>query len=184
MQPLMRTCPTMALLAALALASPAALADQGKVLDIQAKVLDIVGVARDVAGLLKDLGAKVTEQEIRIELAADVLFDFDKDTLRPDATASLTKVGEVLKCHAARPIRIQGHIDGKGADDYNKSLSERRAQSVKDWLVRQAGVDGKRIATRGFGKTQPKVSNTKPDGSDDPDGRQKNRRVEIVVKKS
>jgi outer membrane protein OmpA-like peptidoglycan-associated protein len=167
-----------------ALASPAAMAETGKVLDIQGKVLDIVGVARDVSGLLKDLGAKVTDQEISIELAADVLFDFDKHTLRPDATASLTKVGEVLKSYGSGPIRIDGHTDGKGADDYNKALSERRAQSVKDWFVKNAGVDGRRIATRGLGKAQPKVANTKPDGSDDPDGRQKNRRVEITVKKS
>ena len=175
---------TLALLGVLAITCPVADANQGKVLDIHGKVLDIVGVARDVAGLLKDLGAKVTEQEIRIELAADVLFYFDKLTLRPDATASLTKVGEVLKSYGAGPIRIEGHTDGKGADDYNKALSERRAQSVKDWLVKNAAVDAKRIATRGLGKTQPKVANTKPDGSDDPDGRQKNRRVEIIVKKS
>jgi outer membrane protein OmpA-like peptidoglycan-associated protein len=154
----------------------------GKVLGIEGKVLDIVGVTLGVEGALRDLGAKVTAQEIRIELAADVLFDFDKATLRSDAVESLRKLATVV---AATPgaVTIEGHTDSKGADDYNLKLSESRAASVKAWLVREGKIDASRLTTRGLGEKVPKVPNEKPDGSDDPDGRQKNRRVEIVIRK-
>jgi outer membrane protein OmpA-like peptidoglycan-associated protein len=154
----------------------------GKVLDVRPKVLDVVGITRGVEGALRDLGAKVTEQEIRIELAADVLFDFDKATLRADAVESLRKLATVV---AATPgaVTIEGHTDDKGADDYNLKLSDARAASVKTWLAREGKVDARRMTTRGLGEKVPKVPNAKPDGSDDPDGRQKNRRVEIVIRK-
>jgi outer membrane protein OmpA-like peptidoglycan-associated protein len=158
-------------------------AQPGKVLDIHGKVLDIVGVTLGIDAALRDLGARVTPQEIRIELAADVLFDFDKDTLRPDARDSLHEVATVIAGYPNAPVRVEGHTDSKGGDAYNQVLSERRAASVKTWLVKEGGIAASRITTQGFGETRPKVPNTKPDGSDDPEGRQKNRRVEIVVRK-
>jgi outer membrane protein OmpA-like peptidoglycan-associated protein len=63
-------------------------------------------------------------------------------------------------------------------------LSENRADAVKAWLVQNASVAGSRISTRGWGETKPIAPNKKPDGSDDPEGRQKNRRVEIVLTKA
>ena len=135
-----------------------------------------------VEAALKDLGAKVTDTEIRIDLSADVLFDFDKATLKKDAEPSLQKVATVLKANPTAKVGIDGHTDGKGADAYNQTLSEQRAASVKQWLV-TAGVNGANITTRGWGKTKPVAHNAKPDGSDDPEGRAKNRRVEIVVRK-
>jgi outer membrane protein OmpA-like peptidoglycan-associated protein len=159
----------------------AAPAPQGKVLPLQGKVLDIVGVTLGLDAVLRDLGAKVTPEEIRIELSADVLFDFDSAALRPEAVASLRKVAALVAAHPARPVRIDGHTDAKGADDYNQALSERRAASVKDWLVKDGGIEASRISTRGLGESQPKAANQKPDGSDDPDGRQQNRRVEITI---
>jgi outer membrane protein OmpA-like peptidoglycan-associated protein len=80
-------------------------------------------------------------------------------------------------------VTIEGHTDGRGADDYNQKLSEARAASVKQWLVATAQVNGATIATRGWGKAKPVAPNAKPDGADDPDGRAKNRRVEVVVRK-
>jgi len=156
----------------------------GKVLDLQTKVLDIVGMTRGVEGALQDLGAKVVGQEIVIELAADVLFDFDKAELKPEAVASLSKVAEVLNGIPNAPTTVDGHTDGRGSADYNQKLSERRAGSVKEWLVKQGGVPAARLTARGFGMTRPVAPNTKPDGADDPQGRQKNRRVEIRVKKT
>jgi outer membrane protein OmpA-like peptidoglycan-associated protein len=158
-------------------------AQPGKVLDIESKVLDIVGLTLGVDAELRDLGAKVTAEEIRIELAADVLFDFDKDALRPEARESLRKVAAVIAGYPNAPVRVEGHTDGKGGADYNQALSERRAASVKSWLMKEGGVAAPRITTQGFGATRPKVPNQKPDGSDDPEGRQKNRRVEIVIHK-
>lgn len=161
-----------------------------KVLALSGKVTELKGLASAVSGkaealgaTLKDLGAKVTEQEIRIELQADVLFDFDKADLRPEAVPSLQKVGAVINGYPARPVLIEGHTDAKGSDSYNMTLSENRAASVKSWLVRNGGVDGGRITAYGRGETKPVAPNAKPDGSDDPGGRQKNRRVEITLKK-
>lgn len=153
-----------------------------KVLDIEPKVLEIVGITRGVEGTLADLGAKVTEQEIKIALSGDILFDFDKDTLRPDAFPTLEKIAEVLRQYPGAPVLIEGHTDSKGKEKYNQDLSERRAASVKTWLVENAGADGGRIEIKGWGEARPAVPNEKPDGSDDPDGRQQNRRVEITIK--
>ena len=147
-----------------------------------AKILDIVGMTRGIESVLKDLNAKVTDQEIHIELSADVLFDFDKHDLRPEAVPSLEKVAVVLRAHANSPVTIDGHTDGKGSDAYNQPLSEKRAQAVRAWLVKNGGSSAARITTKGWGKTKPIVPNTRPDGSDDPDGRKKNRRVEITVR--
>ena len=143
-------------------------------------------VAGAVVGLdaaLKDLGATVTETEIRIDLSADVLFDFDKADIKKEAESSLQKVATVLKANQTAKVSIEGHTDGKGADAYNQTLSEQRAASVKQWLVANAQVNGANVGTRGWGKTKPVAHNAKPDGSDDPEGRAKNRRVEIVVRK-
>jgi len=161
-----------------------------------AKILDIVGTTRDIENMtrgietmtrgiesvLRDLAAKVTPQEIRIELAADVLFDFDKHDIRPEAVPSLEKVAEVLRLQAGSPVTIEGHTDGKGSDVHNQPLSEKRAQAVREWLVKMGGASAARITTRGWGKSKPIAPNNRPDGSDDPEGRKKNRRVEITVR--
>jgi outer membrane protein OmpA-like peptidoglycan-associated protein len=143
----------------------------------------VAGTTMGVEAALKDLGAKVTEAEIRIDLSADVLFDFDKAEIKKEAEPSLRKVATVLNANPGAKVSIEGHTDGKGADAYNQSLSEQRAASVKQWLVTTAKANATGIATRGWGKTKPVAHNTKPDGSDDPEGRAKNRRVEIVVRK-
>ena len=152
-------------------------------MEMKGAVMDTAGETRDLKGMLKDLGAKVTDQEIVIQLAADVLFDFDKADIKPAAVETLTKVAKVLNGMAKSPATVEGHTDGKGAADYNQKLSDRRANSVKDWLVKQGGVGAARLSALGYGMTRPVASNTKPNGTDDPDGRQKNRRVDIRVKK-
>src|SRR6266568_5723951 len=72
-----------------------------------AKILDIVGVTLGIEAVLKDLGAKITDREIRIDLAADVLFDFDKYSLRPAANDSLKKVGQVASGYPDAPLLIE-----------------------------------------------------------------------------
>lgn len=153
-----------------------------KIFDIVGKTLDIENMTRGIESVLKDLGAKVTDQEIRIELAADVLFDFNRHDLRPEAVPSLEKVAEVLRSRAGSPVTIEGHTDGKGSDAYNQPLSEKRAQAVREWLVKKGGASAARITTKGWGKSKPIAPNARPDGSDDPEGRKKNRRVEITVR--
>ena len=92
-----------------------------------AKVVDIVGMTSGIQGVLQDLKAKVTEHEVKIELDADVLFDFDKYNLRPEAADSLREVGEVAKSYGNSPVLIEGHTDSKGSPPYNMKLSENRA---------------------------------------------------------
>jgi len=76
---------------------------------------------------------------------------------------------------------VEGHTDAKGTDVYNLGLSNRRARSVRDWFVKQGAVTPRDITTVGLGEGDPVAPNERPDGSDDPEGRQRNRRVEILV---
>ncbi len=131
----------------------------------------------------RQLNAQVTEQEVRISLPADILFDFDKADIRPDAADALRQTLTVIRYYEQAPIRVEGHTDSKGSEEYNQELSERRARSVKEWLVSQGNVPTSRITTKGFGESRPRAQNTKPDGSDDPAGRQLNRRVEVIIQK-
>jgi outer membrane protein OmpA-like peptidoglycan-associated protein len=170
---------------------PIPLGAQGTVSPLSGEVHEIVGMASAVTGrvdplaaALKDLGAKVTDTEIRIEMSADVLFDFDKADLKQVAEPALTKVAIVLQGYPRAAVKIDGHTDAKGSDAYNQNLSERRARAVQDWLKKREGLKAVSFSTRGLGAKQPVAPNTKPNGADDPEGRQKNRRVEIVVKKN
>jgi outer membrane protein OmpA-like peptidoglycan-associated protein len=148
------------------------------------KVIDLVFRVENTAGAIQDLEVKETPTEVTIELAADVLFDFDKSDLLPKAQDTLQKAADVIKERASgkATVRIGGHTDAKGSDSYNQSLSLRRADSVKHWFTSH-GLGNLQFATSGFGAKQPVAPNTKPDGSDDPEGRAKNRRVEIVISK-
>ena len=130
-------------------------------------------------GLMSELKARTTpEQAIVVDLPADVLFDFDKATLRPDATRPLRKAADLIASYPDAPISVTGHTDSKGDDAYNAALSVRRAATVAGWIKSNSG---RAVASRGLGERQPIAPNAKPDGADDPDGRQRNRRVEIVI---
>jgi outer membrane protein OmpA-like peptidoglycan-associated protein len=105
---------------------------------------------------------------------SDVLFDTGSYTLKPGAREKLAKISGILLAHTGLNLQIEGHTDIIGSDEFNQILSERRAESVRDFLAEQ-GVPGSSITARGFGKTQPVATN------DTPEGRQRNRRVELVV---
>jgi len=105
---------------------------------------------------------------------SDVLFDTGSFTLKPGAREKLAKISGILLAHSGLTLQIEGHTDSVGGDEFNQQLSERRADSVRDFLAEQ-GVPGSSITARGFGKTQPVAPN------DTPEGRQRNRRVELVV---
>jgi outer membrane protein OmpA-like peptidoglycan-associated protein len=124
-----------------------------------------------------------TECETHIGVLADALFDFDKADLRADAESTLeAAIPEIRKATEGgkRPARVEGHTDGKGSEAYNMRLSEARARSVRDWLVRRDVLPAS-ADIAGYGKSRPIAPNTLEDGSDNPEGRQKNRRVEIAV---
>lgn len=115
------------------------------------------------------------EPEVIFELDSAVTFDFDSARLRPGAVAELNEVVAMLNLHSEiRRVEIAGHTCDLGSAEYNKGLSERRAQSVRDYLV-ENGVSADRLVVRGYGEERPKVSNTSDSN------RQQNRRVELVV---
>jgi outer membrane protein OmpA-like peptidoglycan-associated protein len=117
--------------------------------------------------------------EHRLRIGSDVLFDFDRFVIRSEASAALQSVAEII-VGKNKPVTIEGHTDGKGTDSYNQTLSERRAMTVENELrYRMVGLPP--MAVRGFGKTRPVAANQLPDGADNPEGRQKNRRVELVI---
>jgi outer membrane protein OmpA-like peptidoglycan-associated protein len=151
--------------------------------EVQTRVLDLVFTVKDLGGKVSDLQVKESDTEIRIEMSADVLFDFDRADIKKEAKPSLDKVADIVREHSRAAVTVEGHTDGKGSAAYNQALSERRAGSVARWLKGRQGLNKVRFDVRGFGASKPVASNTKPNGSDDPDGRQKNRRVEIVVGK-
>jgi outer membrane protein OmpA-like peptidoglycan-associated protein len=105
---------------------------------------------------------------------SDVLFDTGKHTLRPLAREKLAKISGIMLAYPGLKLGIEGNTDSVGGDAYNQGLSERRAESVRSYLAEQ-GIPGSSMTAVGFGKTQPIASN------DTADGRQQNRRVELVV---
>lgn len=118
------------------------------------------------------LQAKQTERGMVLTLG-DVLFDTDQATLKPGAMDTIDRLAEFLTRNEATQIRIEGHTDSVGTEEYNAELSERRARAVAD-AVAVRGVVGSRISAIGRGESLPVASN------DSSGGRQQNRRVEIV----
>ena len=143
-------------------------------------MLDLIFKVEDLGGKVESLQVRETATETRIELPADILFDFDKADIRPAAAPALKQAAEIIRKGARGTVTVEGHTDSKGSAGYNQKLSERRSASVQKWLVEREGLRGTRFQSKGFGAARPVAPNTKPDGADDPEGRQKNRRVEIV----
>lgn len=117
----------------------------------------------------------------RYAVASDVLFDFGSATLRPEASAALNDILNQIRAVYQYPvIRVEGHTDSIGSDAANDALSLRRAESVRQWLM-AAGIPPGAITTDGLGKRRPVAPNTLPNGADNPDGRARNRRVELIA---
>jgi OmpA-OmpF porin, OOP family len=110
----------------------------------------------------------------KITFAADVLFDFDKATIKPEGRSKLDDLANKVKGVNLEVVIAIGHTDSIGADAYNQKLSVQRAESTKAYLVSK-GIEANRVYTEGKGEKQPVASNKSADG------RQKNRRVEIEV---
>lgn len=110
----------------------------------------------------------------------NIFFDENKSELQKESMVELTSLFELLSGKADVKVEISGHTDSKGSDDYNLSLSQRRCQSVVDYLV-QKGIAKERLVAKGYGETMPMAPNVNPDGSDNTAGRAKNRRIEMKV---
>ncbi|UTW07150.1 OmpA family protein [Pseudomonas benzenivorans] len=110
---------------------------------------------------------------VRVEL--DVKFDFDKSVVKPDGQADIRSLADFMKQYPQTNTVVEGHTDSIGTDAYNQGLSERRANAVRDVLVRQHGIDMGRVSAVGYGETRPVADN------DSEAGRAINRRVEAEV---
>jgi len=134
----------------------------------------VAGRTVGIEAALKALDARVTAAEIRVDLAADVLFDLDKADLKPAAEATLNHLLVVVHSRPTARVTIEGHTDVRGDAAYNQALSERRAAAVRAWLVGH-GVDAARISATGAGESRPVRT-----GTTEADHRA-NRRVEIRI---
>lgn len=120
----------------------------------------------------RDLYA-VLESEGRFT-AKGIEFDTNSDRIRPSSEATLDEIGAMLAEHNSLAVIIEGHTDAEGSEASNRTLSERRAASVRAYLIDNYGIEGTRLESVGFGESKPVASN------ESPEGRQQNRRVEIA----
>ena len=127
----------------------------------------------DVQRQLDAMQAKPTDRGLVLTLG-DVLFDTGRSELKAGSVSRLDQLVAFMRDHPDRSVTIEGHTDNVGSEDFNRDLSQRRADSVRSYLVHQ-GVDGSRITTTGMGEAMPVTTN------DTEAGRQQNRRVEIVI---
>lgn len=141
---------------------------------------EVSPLTSDVSGL----NIRVTDYGTVIDLPADALFEFDKADLTPGAAVQLAKTAELIGKAPPGPIQIVGHTDSKGDDAYNLRLSEARAKTVAAWFGQQPGVRQRAYQVSGKGEIAPVAPNETLTGKDDPAGRAKNRRVEVVLPKA
>jgi outer membrane protein OmpA-like peptidoglycan-associated protein len=128
------------------------------------------------------LEAREVEEGVIIYLPTMYLFEFDKSVIGDDAKKQLHEVGKLLSSEFAvnRHVTVEGHADAVGTRAYNRALSDRRAQAVMEELI-ASGVKSERLTKRVFGEDKPLEPNRRPDGSDNPEGRAKNRRVALLI---
>ena len=117
---------------------------------------------------------RLQDQTLKIDVSNEVSFDFDSASLKPAFLPTLNKVGNILNRYPKTTVTVVGHTDSTGSDAYNQRLSERRAESVANYLAGR-GVLRERLHTVGMGESEPRASNATEAG------RQLNRRVEILI---
>ncbi len=126
-----------------------------------------------------ELVLRTTDKDVTFKIE-NIYYDFDSAKLRDESIPNLQVLLNILNDNPTIVIELGSHTDSKGSDAYNLGLSQRRAESVVEWLVAQ-GVPSSRLVAKGYGETSPVAPNTNPDGSDNPDGRQLNRRTEFKL---
>ncbi|MFO7801372.1 MAG: OmpA family protein, partial [Desulfovermiculus sp.] len=135
----------------------------GRYMDQQEKAL------RQAVAQSESTSVQRDRNVLRATFDSEVLFDFDSATIKPGGQTEISRVADVLNQYPQTNIRVEGHTDASGPEEYNQRLSERRAQAVKNALMQQ-GVEDWRITTAGYGESQPVSSNAAA-----------NRRVTVVI---
>jgi outer membrane protein OmpA-like peptidoglycan-associated protein len=158
-------------------AAPAGAQEQDGVLDLTLPVQDLT---LESARLDDSLSTAESNDRVAVTLAADVLFRFDSAALTRRARSRIAEAAARIREDDPVVVRVTGYTDSKGSDAYNLRLSDRRALSVAVALRVELGRDAPSLSTRGRGEADPVAPNTRRDGSDNPRGRARNRRVEVV----
>lgn len=133
---------------------------------------------RQAAEMKRRLPEAAVERQgdkLYVALPSGILFDVDRDQVRPEAVSSLRTAADVLVKYPDTYVTVEGHTDSTGSHEYNQSLSERRALRVRD-VLEQSGVPMVRLSVRGYGETDPIADNATPEG------RQLNRRVQLEIR--
>ena len=145
---------------------------------IQARLQGFVGESKTVAKAdLKNV------QKLYLTpppIFVNVLFDYDKSDIRKGAADTLDMIATILKDHPDMVVEVRGHTDAHGSNTYNDQLSQNRSNSAMDYLTKK-GIEKSRMIPKGFGENEPVAPNENPDGKDNPEGRQLNRRVEFKI---
>lgn len=143
----------------------------GKSMDDREKKLREIAADRDAKSMQVE---RLKEDVVRVSVSSEASFDVNRSDIKAEFKPTLNKVAEVLRSDARQTIRVVGHTDSVGSDDYNQTLSERRAKAVGDYLIAR-GVAASQITTEGRGEREPRASNSTAEG------RTQNRRVEIYL---
>ena len=120
-------------------------------------------------------------QRVKDKMTLHILFDYNKFIISDKSQTELKSAVDFVKKYPGSRIEIAGHTDNLGSVQYNQTLSEKRAQAVREYLIKQGGVDPAKITAVGHRDLYPVAPNQKPDGKDNPEGRAQNRRVEINI---
>lgn len=165
-----------------------------EVRDLKATILNLKGLPQgldstvsalsarieDLASNRSDLTVHQEDSVVRVSMTGDVLFDFDKADIRTAAEPTLKEIARLIASIPVGKTVIEGHTDSRGSDSYNRTLSLRRAKAVATWLVAH-GADREKLSIVGLGSSRPVAPNESDSGSDNPEGRALNRRVEFVL---
>ncbi|HEX2919624.1 MAG TPA: OmpA family protein [Bacteroidales bacterium] len=130
--------------------------------------------AAEIKNTVPDAKVERVGEGIIVEFSSNVLFDFDKSDVTADASPTLDKLVQVLNKYPDTNIELQGHTDNTGSENYNQTLSEKRARAVDRYLTGN-GIPAKRVKIKGFGESAPKYDNNTDSG------RAQNRRVEFLI---
>ena len=152
-------------------------------IELEKRSLELKQKELDLERARQEFQAQQSGRSLSMNLSGDVLFDYDKAALKPEAEEALKKVAVVLSQFPESKVTVEGYTDSKGGKTVNMQLSRERAQAVKDWLVRSGGVAMANVSVKGFGEQYSIAPNTNTDGTDNPLGRALNRRVSIIVEK-
>jgi len=120
-------------------------------------------------------------QRVQDKMTLHILFEYNKFVISDKSQTELKDAIDFVKKYPGSRIEIAGHTDNRGAQKYNQTLSEKRAEAVREYLIKEGGVDPTKITAVGHRDLYPIAPNQKPDGKDNPEGRAQNRRVEINI---